>query len=82
MQVIEIITINRVYYFKLLTIYVLYQCYPYANHLQIERPWNVYSGKINRSFNVIVTPKVKEEVRNHFGCPDLEGAELEDQVSL
>ena len=28
----------------------------------------------------MVTPRVVEEVRNHFGCPDLEGAELEDQV--
>ena len=27
-----------------------------------------------------MTPKVKEEVRNHFGCKELEGAELEDQV--
>ena len=28
----------------------------------------------------MVTPRVVQEVRNHFGCPDLEGAELEDQV--
>jgi hypothetical protein len=28
----------------------------------------------------MVTPRVVEEVRAHFGCPTLEGAELEDQV--
>jgi leishmanolysin-like peptidase len=27
----------------------------------------------------MVTPRVVEEVRAHFGCPTLEGAELEDQ---
>lgn len=27
----------------------------------------------------MVTPKVVKEVRNHFNCPELEGAELEDQ---
>ena len=48
--------------------------------LQVKRPWNVYSGTIPRDFNLLVTPRVKEEVRNHFGCDDLEGAELEDQV--
>lgn len=28
---------------------------------------------------MIVTPHVTEEVRNYFHCPELEGAELEDQ---
>ena len=36
-------------------------------------------GVKDRSFHVMVTPKVVEEVRRHFGCDDLEGAELEDQ---
>jgi hypothetical protein len=27
----------------------------------------------------MVLPRVVEEVRRHFGCEDLEGAELEDQ---
>ena len=49
---------------------------------QVKRPWNVYSGTIPRDFNLLVTPRVKEEVRNHFGCDDLEGAELEDQVII
>ena len=30
----------------------------------------------------MVTPRVVQEVRTHFGCPNLEGAELEDQVHL
>lgn len=28
---------------------------------------------------MIVTPNVRKEVRRHFSCDDLEGAELEDQ---
>jgi hypothetical protein len=32
-----------------------------------------------RVVQMMVTPRVVEEVRNHFGCGDLEGAELEDQ---
>lgn len=28
---------------------------------------------------MIVTPRVRAEVQAHFNCPDLEGAELEDQ---
>jgi leishmanolysin-like peptidase len=35
---------------------------------------------MDRKFHLMVTPKVVEEVRAHFDCPDLEGAELEDQV--
>ena len=31
---------------------------------------------------MVVTPAVVREVRRHFECPDLEGAELEDQVTL
>lgn len=29
--------------------------------------------------HMLVTPKVKEEARKHFGCSTLEGAELENQ---
>jgi hypothetical protein len=32
--------------------------------------------------HLIVTPAVVREARAHFNCPDLEGAELEDQVGL
>ncbi|KIH59068.1 hypothetical protein ANCDUO_10714 [Ancylostoma duodenale] len=31
---------------------------------------------------MMVTPKVREEARNHFNCPDLEGAEIESQGGL
>ena len=30
-------------------------------------------------FQVVVTPRVREEVRKHYGCNELSGAELEDQ---
>lgn len=46
----------------------------------IERDdWLVHGGPIRRKFQVLVTPKVVEEVRKHFNCSKLEGAELEDQ---
>lgn len=46
----------------------------------VNRPdWEVRSGKINRTVQMIVTPRVVEEVRKHFDCTDLEGAELENQ---
>ncbi|XP_029646723.1 leishmanolysin-like peptidase [Octopus sinensis] len=48
---------------------------------RIERPnWLLQSGQENRSVWMIVTPKVVEEVRRHFNCSTLEGAELEDQL--
>jgi leishmanolysin-like peptidase len=34
---------------------------------------------MDREVQMMVTPRVVEEVRSHFGCSDLEGAELEDQ---
>lgn len=34
---------------------------------------------VERTMEMIVTPRVQKEVRAHFKCPDLEGAELEDQ---
>lgn len=46
----------------------------------IVRPqWHVRGGSVERSMQMIVTPRVREEVRAHFNCPNLEGAELEDQ---
>ena len=41
---------------------------------QIKRDWRV--GSVANEFHLIVTPRVKEEARAHFDCPDLEGAEL------
>ena len=47
---------------------------------KINRPdWLVRSGRVTRQVQMVVTPRVVEEVRKHFGCDDLEGAELEDQ---
>lgn len=31
---------------------------------------------------MMVTPKVREEARNFFNCPDLEGAEIESQGGI
>lgn len=44
-----------------------------------RRNWKVRDGNITRTMQMIVTPRVVREVRRHFNCPDLEGAELEDQ---
>lgn len=46
----------------------------------VTRPyWQVHGGYVERSMQMIVTPRVRAEVQAHFNCPDLEGAELEDQ---
>ncbi|RWS04785.1 leishmanolysin-like peptidase [Dinothrombium tinctorium] len=44
-----------------------------------RRFWKVRGGVIEKDVFMIVTPRVVEEVRNHFNCSLLEGAELEDQ---
>jgi leishmanolysin-like peptidase len=41
--------------------------------------WRVHGGQVDREVQMMVTPRVVEEVRNHFGCWKLEGAELENQ---
>ncbi|KAG7306622.1 hypothetical protein JYU34_007995, partial [Plutella xylostella] len=41
--------------------------------------WMIRGGYVERSFNMVVTPRVVREVRQHFNCSELEGAELEDQ---
>ncbi|KAK6182580.1 hypothetical protein SNE40_010233 [Patella caerulea] len=46
----------------------------------IERSdWKLPMGIITKRVHMVVTPRVKAEVRKHFNCPTLEGAELEDQ---
>lgn len=45
----------------------------------IRTKWAVRSGYVNKTIDMLVTPKVVEEARRHFNCSDLEGAELEDQ---
>ena len=44
-----------------------------------RRDWQVRGGSIERKMEMVVTPRVREEVRAHFNCKELEGAELEDQ---
>ena len=39
--------------------------------------WDTANGELQFSPRLIVTPNVVREVRNHFGCCSLEGAELE-----
>lgn len=47
---------------------------------RIERPkWRVRSGTVSRTVSMIITKRVRDEVRAHFNCSELEGAELEDQ---
>ena len=46
---------------------------------KVTRPYKVRSGVVDRTVHLMVTPTVVDEVRNHFGCQVLEGAELEDQ---
>ena len=46
----------------------------------VQRPWLVRAGQRSKTTFLMVTPRVVKEVRRHFGCPTLEGAELEDQV--
>lgn len=41
--------------------------------------WAVRHGLVKHDVHVIVTPRVKAEVRKHFRCPKLEGAEIENQ---
>nr|XP_034194018.1 leishmanolysin-like peptidase [Osmia lignaria] len=45
----------------------------------VRSSWQVHDGYVERTMQIIVTPKVRAEVRAHFNCPELEGAELEDQ---
>ncbi|XP_032455411.1 leishmanolysin-like peptidase isoform X4 [Nasonia vitripennis] len=45
----------------------------------IRHSWQVHGGSVRRAMQMIVTPRVRAEVRAHFDCRDLEGAELEDQ---
>ncbi|KAJ1361118.1 hypothetical protein KIN20_020301 [Parelaphostrongylus tenuis] len=43
--------------------------------------WETSTGMINHDVYMIVTPKVRQEARDYFRCPDLEGAEIESQGS-
>lgn len=41
--------------------------------------WKTGEGEVDKEVHMIVTPTVVREVREHFNCSTLEGAELEDQ---
>ncbi|XP_062536228.1 leishmanolysin-like peptidase isoform X2 [Armigeres subalbatus] len=45
----------------------------------VREQWAVRGGYISRTIDMMVTPRVSKEVRDHFSCQKLEGAELEDQ---
>lgn len=45
----------------------------------VRKNWSVHGGIIERAVEMMVTPNVVKEVRAHFNCSELEGAELEDQ---
>lgn len=45
----------------------------------VRKDWSVSGGYIPHEVQMIVTPKVKREVRRHFKCDDLEGGEIENQ---
>ncbi|XP_038046399.1 leishmanolysin-like peptidase [Patiria miniata] len=43
-----------------------------------RRDWAVRGGSITHTVNIMVTPSVAREAREHFGCSLLEGMELEN----
>ncbi|KAG8200700.1 hypothetical protein JTE90_022316 [Oedothorax gibbosus] len=44
-----------------------------------RRDWKVRGNTTRKTVKLVVTPRVQEEIRRHFNCSYLEGAELEDQ---
>lgn len=44
-----------------------------------RKDWETANGLVKHDVMMIVTPKVKQEVRKHFRCGSLEGAEIENQ---
>ena len=44
-----------------------------------RKDWETAQGLVQHEVSMIVTPKVKQEVRSHFRCGSLEGAEIENQ---
>lgn len=47
----------------------------------VRSDWVNGEGVVDKEVHIIVTPTVVREVRNHFNCSTLKGAELEDQGS-
>ena len=48
-----------------------------STHVSFSSPYQV-----NKTAHLLVTPRVRREVRRHFKCSSLEGGELEDQGDL
>ena len=46
-----------------------------------RKDWETMDGLVKHEVLMIVTPNVKQEVRRHFRCSSLEGAEIENQGS-
>ncbi|CAB1328724.1 unnamed protein product [Coregonus sp. 'balchen'] len=50
---------------------------------KVTRLWDIRGGMMVRhEVHLLVTPRVVEEARRHFGCPILEGMELENQGGM
>ncbi|KAI6653738.1 hypothetical protein LOD99_3242 [Oopsacas minuta] len=45
----------------------------------VNYTWETINGDVQKEVTLIVTPRVVQEARDHFGCQLLEGAELEGQ---
>ena len=43
----------------------------------VNYTWETANGAVQKEVQLIVTPRVVKEVRDHFGCDELLGAELE-----
>lgn len=61
-------------------IHPIYKFYTWSNQVMrevVRYGWKTAHGRRNKPVNMIVTPAVQREVRRHFNCPTLEGAEVE-----
>ncbi|KAH8872666.1 Leishmanolysin-like peptidase [Schistosoma japonicum] len=45
----------------------------------INRPWVTAAGTFTKSFLSFVTPALLEEARRHYGCPNLDGLDIENE---
>lgn len=45
----------------------------------LREDWWTGEGRVIHPVQMMVTPRVRQEARDHFGCDSLEGAELENQ---
>ncbi|XP_068726992.1 leishmanolysin-like peptidase isoform X1 [Montipora capricornis] len=59
--------------------YNLYQWSPKIVAKVERKKWATKRGYITHNVHMIVTPRVRTEVRKHFKCSSLEGAEIENQ---